>query len=158
MTLSTSSRRIAATCALASTLLSALADESPVAKNWREVSSGTQSNLEEATQHVIQTPEAWAKWWIKHTTDRDHPENTELPKPPTVDFNKETILIATMGIRSTGGHRIHFSKIYHEKETLKAVVTSSSPAPDEMVTMALTHPFAIIAIPKHEGPVDFISK
>jgi hypothetical protein len=148
---------IAATCALASSVFSAAAIDKPEAKTWREISSGTQSNIEEATQQVIQTNEQWGKWWSKHTNSLNKHENAEAQKPPKVDFAKETVLVVTLGMRSTGGHAIRFSQIVREGESLKAIITTTSPGPDSMVTMALTYPFAVIAIPKHEGPIEFVA-
>ncbi len=146
----------AATCSLLSSLFPSPATAETETQKWRLITSGTQSNIEEATQQIIQTPEQWRKWWMDHTNTRDQPDSQEA-QLPKVDFNKETILIATLGMRSTGGHTVQFSEIRHEGDTLKAVITSSSPAPDAMVTMALTYPFAVIAIPKHEGPIEFVA-
>lgn len=148
---------IAAISTLAITMFPSTA-EPQESKKWREIASGTRSHIEEKTQQIIQTQEQWQKWWSKHSTAQDQPGNTESPKPPKVDFDKETVLVATMGTRSTGGHTIVFSDIRRENTSLKAVVTTSSPAPNARVTMALTYPFAIIAIPKHEGPIEFVDK
>lgn len=146
---------IAAISTLAITLFPSSA-EPQESKKWREIASGTQSNIEEKTQQIIQTQDQWQKWWNKHSTSQDQPGNAESQKPPKVDFDKETVLAITMGMRSTGGHTIQFSDIRREDKSLKAVVTTSSPAPDARVTMALTYPFAVIAIPKHVGPMEFV--
>lgn len=151
----TLSPNIALISALTCTMLSSSANPLE-SKNWREVASGTQSSIEEKTQQIIQTQEEWQKWWNKHSKTQSQPENAESQKPPKVDFDKETVLIVTMGMRSTGGHAIHFSDIRHEGKSLKVVVTTTSPARDAMVTMALTYPFAAIAIPKHSDSIEFV--
>jgi hypothetical protein len=87
--------------------------------------------------------------------DAAHPEGT---KPPEVDFEKETVLVATMGMRSTGGYEIRFSDLKREGDAITVFLRTTSPGPDDMVTMALTYPFAIIAVAKHEGAVEFVVK
>lgn len=146
---------MAATCALAFTVLSSSAEPED-AKPWRVIAAGTQSAIETETRLVIQEADAWRKWWRDHTKNESDASNAN--EPPKVDFEKETVLVATLGMRSSGGHKIEFIKLRREGETLKVVVKATSPGPDDMVTMALTHPFAVIAIPKHAGPVEFVTE
>jgi hypothetical protein len=141
------------TLALAALALVATTMASPEAKPWREIATGSQSGIETPGRTVIRTPEAWQAWWKEHTKNEFDPANPN--EPPKVDFDKEMILAATMGERSTGGFAIHFTEIKTEGGTLKVIVKSTSPGPDAMVTMALTQPFAIIAVPKHDGEVVF---
>ncbi len=123
---------------------------------WRAISSGAQSNIEEATQTVIRDPQAWAEWWQSHNTTVEVIDGEEsAPAPPEVDFSEETVLVATMGTRNTGGYSIAFTGIRRDGETLVATYKTESPDPDGFVTMALTAPYAIIAVPRHEGPVEF---
>lgn len=145
---------IAATCALLFTALPASAAEPENAKPWRGIASGSESAIEKETQLVIQTPDQWRKWWTKHTSNQLDSANSN--EPPKVDFEKESILVATLGMRSTGGHMVDFSEVRRDGASLKVVVKVTSPGPDDMVTKALTHPFAVIAIPKHDGPIEFI--
>lgn len=146
---------LAATCALAFTVLSSPA-EPEAAKPWRAIAAGTQSAIETETRLVIQDTEAWRKWWQNHTKNESDPSTAN--EPPKVDFEKETVLVATLGMRSSGGHKIEFTELRREGETLKVVVKATSPGPGDMVTMALTHPFAVIAVPKHAGPVEFVAE
>jgi hypothetical protein len=125
----------------------------PEEKPWREIATGTQTAIEKPERLVIRTPEAWREWWKEHTKNEFDPANPNAA--PKVDFDKEMILVATMGMRSSGGFSIRFSEMKTEGGTLMVVVTSTSPGPDDTVTMALTYPFAIIAVPKHDGEVVF---
>jgi len=63
-----------------------------------------------------------------------------------------------MGMRSTGGYEIRFSDLKREGDAITVFLRTTSPGPDDMVTMALTYPFAIIAVAKHEGAVEFVVK
>jgi hypothetical protein len=132
------------------------AEEASESKSWREIAAGSQSNIQQTTRQVIQDPEQWREWWGKHNTVEILIDGkTVAEPPPKVDFTKETVLVATMGARSSGGFAIRFTGIDREGEVVTATLKTTSPGPDDMVTMALTAPFCIIAIPKHEGRVEF---
>ena len=75
-----------------------------------------------------------------------------------VDFEKETVLVATLGRLSTGGYAFRFTEIDREGEAVTATLKITSPGPDDLVTSALTSPFSVIAIPKYEGCVEFVEK
>lgn len=138
-------------------MTSLTAEWAPESQEWRDVASGSQSNIEEATRQVIQDQEQWRKWWQRHNSVEERIDGETRPKPaPKVDFSEETILVATMGRRSTGGYAVRFTDIRRKGDVVTAVLQIKSPGPEEMVTMALTSPFAVIAIPKHEGRVEFI--
>jgi len=149
---------IAAACAIAITAMDSDADDNSDAKSWREIETGTYSGIEEEQRLVINDPETWKKWWKEHTKNMHDTSQPDGIKPPAVDFEKETVILATAGMHSTGGHHISFSDVSLEKGALTVVLTFKSPGPEDMVTMALTYPFAIIAVPKHEGEVEFVVK
>ena len=151
------SAMIAAICVLGPALAETTAEDDPEPTTWRVIESGAYSHIEEATRTVIQSQEDWHKWWIRHNTITEHIDGKEIkPAPPPVDFTEESVLTATMGRRSTGGYAIEFVRIHHEGDTLVATLHMTAPGPEDMVTMALTAPYTIIAIPKHEGPIRFV--
>lgn len=123
-------------------------------KPWREIAKGADSGIEEPSRLAIRDKKSWEAWWQKHTKNSFDPENPN--KPPFIDFDKETVLVATMGMRTSGGFSIHFGEIRKTGDTLTVVVKATAPAPDDMVTMALTHPFGVVAIPRHEGTIEFL--
>ena len=139
--------------AIAALALAATTMASPEAKPWRQIAAGEQSGIENSGRTVIRNQEAWQAWWREHTKNQFDPANPN--DPPKVDFDKEMILAATMGERSSGGFGIHFAGIKTEGTTLKVIVKSTSPDPDGFVTTVMTYPFAIIAVPKHDGEVVF---
>ncbi len=144
------------TCALAISASDSSSSEPEADKGWRDIDAGTHSAIEEASQVVIQDATAWGLWWRKHTKNMFDSEQPDGIKPPEVDFQKETVLVATLGMRSTGGHSVRFVEVNKEGVSLAVTLQSTSPGPDDMVTMALTYPFAIISVPKHEGEVVFV--
>ena len=150
---------LTATCALLLSFMFSPAEAGPCSKPWREIAFGSQSNIQEATRVVIQDQEQWRKWWGKHNTVENLIDGKIAPKPPPkVDFEKETVLVATLGRHSTGGYAIRFTEIDREGEAVTATLKITSPGPDDLVTSALTSPFSVIAIPKYEGCVEFVEK
>jgi len=143
---------IASLCALGPSSAGEDADEDA----WRVVESGAHSNIVESTRKVIQTEGDWRDWWQRHNTVTEFIDGqvSERP-PPAVDFSRETVLVATLGRRSSGGYAIEFNDVRYAGGTVIAVLKTKAPGPEEMVTMALTAPYAIIAIPRHEGPIEF---
>ena len=124
---------------------------------WRDLATGANSNIEQAKQEVFQSEDVWHDWWKRHNTSYEYIDGKMVAtKPPEVHFSKETILVVTLGMRSTGGYSVVFTRVHYDGETLVAHLRYTAPGPDDMVTMALTAPFAIIAVPKHEGPVRFV--
>lgn len=149
---------LAAACAMAFAVTGSNANDAEEERAWRSIDSGGYSAVEEETRVVINDEKTWHDWWKRHTANIHDTSQPDGIKAPEVDFEKETVLIATMGMRSTGGHSIRFTAVALDGETLTATVQSTSPGPDDMVTMALTYPFAIIAVPKHAGEVVFAVK
>lgn len=122
---------------------------------WREIEAGTHSAIEEAMQLVIRDANAWRDWWKRHTQNIEDATQPDGIKPPDVDFTKEMVIVATLGMRSTGGYQVRFTGVVTEGETLNVTLQTTSPGPGSMVTMAFTNPFAIIALPQHKGEVLF---
>ena len=146
-------------CAIGCVLAETNGAEEAAPPPWRVISQGANSRIEEATQEVFQSEDAWRDWWRRHNAVFEYVNGkTVEPDPPEVDFSKETVLAVTIGMRSTGGHAVAFTGVDYEGDTLVATLRYTSPGPDDMVTMALTAPYAIIAVPKHEGPVRFDDK
>lgn len=150
------------TALLATSMVSALSamaapgEKSKDATSWRELVSGAHSRIGTPQRIVIRTPEAWLEWWREH--QKSEIGDAKGTTPPRVDFDKETVLAATLGARKTGGFTISFAEIRKDGTTLKALLKTKSPTPGSMVTMAITKPFVVVAIPKHEGEVEFIDE
>lgn len=68
-----------------------------------------------------------------------------------IDFENNVVLIAHMGQKNTGGYAIGIGSITAEKDdVLRVKLKETKPEKGSNVTMALTHPFFIAAIPKAE--------
>lgn len=146
---------MAMACVLVTATSATAADAPSKSIAWREIASGANSAIEEATRMVIDDEQTWHAWWLRHAANLSDGTQPGGIKPPPVDFAKENVLVATLGMRSTGGYDIGFSAVTVDGKTLTAILRTTSPGPDDIVTRALTRPFAIIAVPKHDGEVLF---
>jgi hypothetical protein len=72
-------------------------------------------------------------------------------EPPAVDFDKEGVLFISTGERPTGGYAVEVKAIRRDGDAIVVDAPVTSPAPDAMVTQALTSPFVVIVIPNVES-------
>ena len=79
-----------------------------------------------------------------------------MPAVPLVDFERNTVLVAAMGQRNSGGHSIEFTQIATAGGNLAVTVTEVAPGAKCGVTGALTSPIVILSVPKIDGHVQFI--
>jgi hypothetical protein len=86
----------------------------------------------------------------------------ELAAEP--DFPVEAVLVAAVDARS-GGHRVRFDRVYTEGDAPDgespsvAIYVVEEPGPGCMTTMALTRPYAAVAVAGlPRGPVRFVER
>ena len=65
---------------------------------------------------------------------------------PPIDFDKESVVILLAGMRRSGGYSVEVRGVKSEGRVLVVDAIVKSPPPDAIVTMALTSPFAVIAV------------
>lgn len=66
--------------------------------------------------------------------------------PSEIDFTKQALVIVTAGQYNTGGYSIYLKSAVLREKNLVMTFAVSSPAPDEMVTMALTYPYVAVLV------------
>jgi hypothetical protein len=77
---------------------------------------------------------------------------------PDTYFERETVLVAAMGMRPTGGHSILIDRAFLQGDTVSVIVRSISPGADCMVTQVITHPVDAARIPVAGLPVRFVER
>jgi hypothetical protein len=106
--------------------------------------------LGDPTRAVIRDSTAWAVFWTQaHTLVEPTP-----PIPP-VNFADSMLLVAALGTRSSGGHTVTVDSVARGA-TLRAFVTTVTPGPDCMATLAITWPVQVVRVPRFEGSVEFV--
>lgn len=69
---------------------------------------------------------------------------------PAVDFSKNNVVAVFMGQKPTGGYSITIDKVEIKGNTAMILVKNTVPEPGAILTMAITNPYCIAAIPKTE--------
>jgi hypothetical protein len=64
----------------------------------------------------------------------------------SLDFEREHLLVVAMGRKNTGGYGLTLVNAAMEGSTLAVVSRVHTPAPDSMVTQALTTPCMVLAV------------
>jgi hypothetical protein len=105
-------------------------------------------------ERLVVTDQArWAQVWADIV--RNH---SPTPPVPVVDFDRETIVVAAMGQRSSGGYVITIDSGTVEANTVVLSVTERSPGMTCGTTAALTAPVALARILRARATVRFVEK
>ena len=111
----------------------------------RTVASGHQSGIREARQVVARTPAEWEALWREHSRQ----------PAPELDLDEVMAVGIFLGTRPTGGYAVEVKAVRKDDGGLVVEYAERRPSPDAMVTQALTAPFQIVGLPRHEGEVRF---
>ena len=110
------------------------------------LAQGSQSAVEERRETVVRTPAEWQMSWKWHGGSE---------AAPTVDFAKEMVVAVFLGTKPTGGYRVEITGARREGQSLVIEYAERRPGPGTLVTQALTSPYHIVKLPRHDGPVTF---
>ncbi len=110
--------------------------------------SGNHANENEAKQILVQNKETLERIYNQINL-------TQFPgaKIPEIDFEKESILVLYMGVKSTGGYRIFIDNVVASSTEIRVFYKET--APKGMATSVLTQPFYIASIAKTNLPIHF---
>jgi PrcB C-terminal len=109
------------------------------------------SGFTERQRLVISDTAAWTSAW-QQLWSRHSPQ----PELPTVDFEREVVLLASMGQRNSGGYVIELRNVTELANGLEVTVAEMSPDITTcLVTAALSEPLVALRIPRPQGEVRF---
>lgn len=109
------------------------------------------SGIGEPERFVVRDDATWQTVWTSIWRGF-----TPMPPLPNVDFNKEMVIVATLGSRSTGGYGIVVDSALMTTNGLTVWVSTSSPGQTCFTTQAFTAPVDIARIQRIDVPVGFI--
>jgi hypothetical protein len=113
----------------------------------------TNSGLAAKDRMIATDPVVWSKIWLNIAG----PSSPAPPLPPA-NFDRETIVIAGMGRRSSGGYSITIDSAGVAGDSVILTVTERSPGPTCGTTSALTAPVALARILRPKAPIRLIEK
>ena len=115
------------------------------------IQKGNFSGIREPLEIVVRTPDAWETLWKRHTSIQN-PSSTL----PAVNFTTEMVVGIFAGEKTTGGYDVEITRAELKDSTLYIYYVEKNPAKGGMTIQALTQPFHLVKLPKHDGPVAFV--
>lgn len=108
------------------------------------------SGIADSARVVVDDAAEWSQTWS--TIWRYHSPEPPLPQ---IDFAQETVVVAALGTRSSGGYAIYVDSAYQHSDHVEVVVRKESPGGHCAVTAAITQPVDAARIPATGLPLRF---
>ena len=111
------------------------------------------SGFTQPARTVIGDSAAWRAAWTQL-----HARGGPLPALPAVDFARQSVILAALGQRATGGYGIIVESATMARDTLRVTIRSLSPGPRCGTTAALSEPVDLALLPRVARPVAFVER
>jgi PrcB C-terminal len=118
--------------------------------------SGSYDGMTTRQRLVVRDAATWTNVWQQSTGTSQY--IPPVPPVPPVDFASQVILIAAMGTKGSGGYSIAIDDVRVVDGNTRITVTERSPGNNCLVTMALTAPVAVVAVPSFPGEATFVER
>ncbi len=122
--------------------------------SFETVLNSQYSGIRTPRRAVIRDAEQW-RAFIREATNVD---GTNPAAPAEVDFTREMVIVAAMGMRRSGGYSIAIENIFSAAGKLLVVVREVSPKTASMTTQALTAPLMAVRVARSNDPVSFVER
>ena len=114
----------------------------PRTLQWEVLSSGQQAvNITRPTYRLVRDEAELRSLW-----NQLHGTQLRVPPLPSVDFRRETVLVAMMGQRPSGGYGVEVRDVTLEGGDLFVDVRMIEPEAGAVTTTALTSPWSMIRV------------
>lgn len=120
---------------------------------FETVARGSQSGVLNQREVLIESEYAFDRLWREI-----HAGRSPLPRKPSIEFETVQIAAVFAGEKPSGGYSIEITALQTEEEHLTVYFREQGPAPGDIVTQALTHPYHIIQFPRTEREIRFRSR
>jgi hypothetical protein len=111
------------------------------------------SSHRQRSRTVIRDAAAWEAFWQGIVANI-----SPAPDAPVFDFDRQMVLAAAMGQRTSGGYAISIDSLFLSQGTVFALVTSVSPGPDCGAAAVMTAPVAAVVTDRLVGPTRFVER
>ena len=109
------------------------------------------SGVQIGRDEVIVDDNTWARVW-----EEIHAPMSPRPALPAVDFGREMLLLAALGMRVSGCYSVRIVAVEEAGSGLRAAIEEKTPGTSCACGGALTHPVHVVRLPRHSGPVSFV--
>jgi hypothetical protein len=106
------------------------------------------SGFERQTRVVVSSQAAWEAAW-RQIWKNESP----VPPAPAVNFDTHVVLLASMGVRGSGGHTVRLAAAANRGDHVGVRVIETSPGSSCVTTAAITEPVDVVLLPRTPLPV-----
>jgi hypothetical protein len=114
--------------------------------SFSTISHSEQSEVEEARQVVVRTPEEWKALWKEHAPGQPM---------PAVDFTKSMVIGVFLGSRFTAGYRVTITGIESESASVTVTYRDERPGAGDILAQVITYPHHLVRVERLGGEVKF---
>jgi len=111
---------------------------------------GDVSGYGEEAYLVVKSEDEWENVWKKHTSVCEPQE-----QPPEVDFAKNFVVCAFMGMRLTTGYSINVERVWTDGENVFVEVVKRCPPEGLVVCEMVTCPYVMVLMERMDMPFVF---
>jgi hypothetical protein len=104
---------------------------------------------------AIKTLEQWEAFWKLIEPQRfDANGNAIFTPKPTIDFSRQTLLVAAIGERGSNSS-VSIESVVESTSNLLVTIRNTTPGSNCLLTLAVERPMSLAMIPKTSKQVDF---
>lgn len=123
----------------------------PVSDEFVHLIAGSRSGIGDSLRLVVRDSAAWQTLWSRITN------GTGYPPIPRVDFRRDMVLVVTSGTRPSTRWEISIDSVSVRAGNLLVFVRQV--VPDRCIVGGmLTHPFAVVRVPRSDRPIRFVEQ
>ena len=119
----------------------------------QSVAQDLYSGISDKRRLYIDNASDWSSLWAEVTAPYMPP-----PPVPTIDFANEAVIVASMGMKPSGGYAIVIEGVYESQSTVYVEVREITPGSNCVTTAALTAPVYAVRAPKREFTIKFVER
>lgn len=116
------------------------------------VGKGSYGGVNDRRFVVVKTTDEWKELWGEINGNV-----LPLPPIPEIDFSRQALAAVFQGLKRSGGYSISVEAIIETGDRVTVSVREQEPGPQNLVTMALSSPWEVVAFPLPQKPVLFTS-
>lgn len=108
------------------------------------------TGIEDVRRGIVASESEWLGLWLEIWTPVG-----PVPDPPRIDFSRELVVVAAMGLRPTGGYSIRIDQVIQRQGFVEVRLIETEPPPGCEVTQEETTPLDLARIPRVQQPFRF---
>jgi hypothetical protein len=130
----------------------ACGDDDGAGLSFVPVGKGSYGGVNDRRFVVVKTRDEWKELWGEINGNV-----LPLPPLPEIDFSRQALAAVFQGLQRSGGYSISVEAIIETADRVTVSVREQEPGPQNLVTMALSSPWEVVAFPLPQKPVLFTS-